>query len=199
MQSSERRCYSAFQEGTPPIFDDLDQQPWSELTHAYGSAKDVPTWLRQLTSADEQTRRAALMDLYGSICHQNWNCPATAYAVPYVIELLQQPSAQQKAGLLEMLADIASCEPLYEATWRENKGAPAWSVPRHIPLKDAHAAVAIGIPTYLALLDHSDLEIRIQAALVLSAFPEHWADLAPALESALQREPTESGRVVALI
>lgn len=177
-----------------PIFADLDQQPWSELTHAYGSAKDVPTWLRQLTSANEKVRRSALMHLYGSICHQSWNCPATAYAVPYVIELLQQPSVEQKAGLLDMLADIAACAPLQEMDWRENTQVPSYRVPRHIPLKDAHTEVAAGIPTYITLLDDPNLETRVQAAHVLSAFPEHCDDLWPALEPILRREPSESGR-----
>ncbi len=186
---SERLCRKE-----SPIFDDLDQQPWSELTHAYGSAKDVPTWLRQLTSANERLRRSALMDLYGSICHQNWNCPATAYAVPYVIEVLQQPSVEQKAGLLEMLADIASCAPLQETAWRENTHVPSYNVPRHIPLKDAHTAVAAGTLTYITLLDDPNLEIRAQAAYVLSAFPEHCDDLWPTLESVLGREASESGR-----
>jgi hypothetical protein len=137
-----------------PVFDDLDQQPWRDLTHAYGSANDVPRWLRQLTSSNEKIRVTALNDLYGSICHQNWNCPATAYTVPYVIELLQQPLVEQKAGLLAMLADIASCEPLNEADWRKNKHVPSYNVPLRIPLKDAHTAVAEDIPTCITHLYH---------------------------------------------
>lgn len=164
------------------------------MTHAYGSAKDVPAWLRKLSSDNEQMRSSALMDLYGSICHQNWNCPATAYAVPYVIELLQQPSVEQRTDLLEMLADIATCEPLDEATWRENTRVPSLNVPKYISLKDAHAAVAAGIPTYIALLGDPNQAVRVQAAHVLTSFPEYCDDIAPALESALGREVSESGR-----
>jgi hypothetical protein len=184
----------AMTQRTPPVFDDLDLQPWRDLTHAYGSTKDVPRWLRQLTSSSEKLRVTALNDLYGSICHQNWNCPATAYTVPYVIELLQQPLVEQKAGLLEMLADIASCEPLNEADWRENKHVPSYNVPLRIPLEDAHTAVAEGIPTCITLLGAANLEVRLQAAHVLSAIPERLDDLSPALESALRRETAERGR-----
>ena len=53
-------------------------------------------WLRQLASDTEQIRKQAIWHLTGSICHQGWICPATAYAVPFLIELLQEPAVQGK-------------------------------------------------------------------------------------------------------
>lgn len=54
------------------MFDGLNAIPWADLTHAYGSAEEVPMWLRQLTSSDADIRHAAMNHLHGSICHQGW-------------------------------------------------------------------------------------------------------------------------------
>jgi hypothetical protein len=53
--------------------------------------------------------------------------------------------------------------------------------------------VAAGIPTYRSFLDDTHLELRVQAAHVLAAFPEYVADLSPVLEAALRSEPSEEG------
>ncbi len=45
-------------------------------------------------------------NLGGSICHQGWICPATAYTVPYLLELLQEPAIQEKEEILDLLADL---------------------------------------------------------------------------------------------
>jgi hypothetical protein len=73
-----------------PMFEGLNAIPWAELSQAYGSAEEVPVWLRQLTSDDEQVRQQAMGKLGSSIYHQGSLYPATAYAVPYLIALLQE-------------------------------------------------------------------------------------------------------------
>jgi hypothetical protein len=93
------------------MFDGLNALPWYDLKHAYGSAEEVPMWLRQLASHDECIRQQAISHLNGSICHQGWICPATAYAVPYLIELLQEPMLPGKEEILELLAMIAMANP----------------------------------------------------------------------------------------
>jgi hypothetical protein len=57
-------------------------------------------------------------ELWGSICHQNRICPATGYAVPYLIELLQDSSVQDKDEILGLLEDIVTSESPDEPTWR---------------------------------------------------------------------------------
>ncbi len=42
------------------MFGRLGAIPWADLTHAYGSAEEMPMWLRQLTSDDAQVRKAAI-------------------------------------------------------------------------------------------------------------------------------------------
>src|SRR5579885_300973 len=116
------------------MFRDLNIIPWHDLTHAYGSAEEVPMWLRQVASSDERIREQALNHLGGSICHQGWICPATGYAVPFLLELLQEPEVQGKEEILALLADIAIAYPeLHEERWRTNARVPQWNVPASIP------------------------------------------------------------------
>jgi len=174
------------------MFEGLNDIPWAELTHAYGSAEEVPMWLRQLRSPLERVREEALSNLWGSLCHQNWICPATGYAVPYLIELLQEPTAQDNDQILRLLADIvASADTLDEATWRENDGVPQWNVPAHIPFKDARMEAQAGIPVYVSLLKAADPKVRMESANVLSSFPEHTAKLRSVLLTALVHESDE--------
>ena len=151
-------------------------------------------WLRQLKSNDTAIRKYAFNHLAGSICHQGWICTATAYAVPYFIELLQEPAVQEKENILELLADIALAEPFDEETWRHNPEVLSCEVPEHVPFKDANAAVEAGIPVYLTLLDASELPVRMQAARLLVCFPERGREFWLVLRVALEREPEEWGK-----
>jgi hypothetical protein len=58
------------------MFEGLNAIPWAELSHAYGSVEEVPVWLRQLTSDDEQVRQRAMGRLGGSLetlrSHMSW-------------------------------------------------------------------------------------------------------------------------------
>lgn len=61
-----------------PKFAGLDQIPWNELGHAYGDATDIPDLLRQLASADPQTREEAQRTLYTNIYHQGTTYTGTS-------------------------------------------------------------------------------------------------------------------------
>lgn len=80
------------------MLEGLDQINWGELGHAYGSAEDLPDLLRQLASPDEQSRNNALYQLYGTIWHQGTVYQATAYAVPFLLELLQADCSADKVA-----------------------------------------------------------------------------------------------------
>lgn len=177
------------------MFDGLNAIPWYDLKHAYGSAEEVPMWLRQLTSSDEHIRKQAMNHLAGSICHQGWICPATAYAVPYLLELLQEPTVQIKEKILELLADIAIADPqLHEERWRKNPKVPSWEVPAHIPFKDAHLEVSNGLSIYVTLLEAIDQGVRMQAANVLKHTAKLTPDLQARLITLLKREPELKAR-----
>jgi aminoglycoside 2''-phosphotransferase len=175
------------------MFEGLNAIPWGELTHAYGSAEEVPVWLRQLTSADAKVRQKAMYELVGSICHQGTIWPATGYAVPFLIELLQAPAVQDKDSILGLLAAIATGDQLDEAIWRENPDEPELTtvaVPAHIPIKDARAETAAGIPVCISLLGHEQESVRMQAGQALAAFPEQASELRRILLDTIEREPS---------
>ena len=159
---------AAYTKGTT-MFDELDAIPWTDLTHAYGSAEEVPTWLRQLIFSDVDTRESAMNRLYGSLCHQGWISPATAYAVPCLLELLQEPGIQVKEDILKLLKHIARADSdLQEKTWRKNVYVPSWNVPASIPFKDARLEVLKGIPIYLTFLEETaNPNVRMQAGNLL--------------------------------
>ncbi len=180
------------------MFEGLNAIPWADLPHAYGSGEEVPVWLRQLTSDDEQVRQRAMGKLGSSIYHQGSLYPATAYAVPYLIALLQEPTVQGKEAILGLLNAIVNTYPLDEKMWYGWEGAEyigAWGeMPRHIPYQDCHAAIEAAIPVYITLLEAPVLILRLEAANILTRFPAHVQELWPTLEAALECEPTEAGR-----
>ncbi|WP_075731340.1 hypothetical protein [Streptomyces acidiscabies] len=51
----------------PPA--DLDDIQWQTLTHAYGTAEDVPALIRALYEGGEQAEEA-LGELYGTVYHR---------------------------------------------------------------------------------------------------------------------------------
>jgi hypothetical protein len=64
------------------MLEGLDNVDWKSLTHAYGSAEDVPDQLRNLISDDPKVRDDAWGALESNIYHQGSVHQATAYAVP---------------------------------------------------------------------------------------------------------------------
>ncbi len=90
------------------MLDTLDQIDWRALSHAYGEADDVPELLRKLARGDEQTRQDALYSLYGSTYHQGTVYQATAYAVPFLIEMLQSEAVAGRNDILVLLVHLAS-------------------------------------------------------------------------------------------
>lgn len=147
----------------------LDEVPWSTLTHAYGSAADVPDLLRALASADPDEREAALSELHGNVWHQGTVYPATPHVVPFLLELLAEPGLEGRAGLLRYLGQLA----------RGESGEPG--------LADrVRDAVRQGAPIYEVLLDDPAPEVQPAAAALL-------ADLG----GAAQEPPRGEGRAQA--
>lgn len=81
----------------------LDDIPWSELSHAYGEASDVPALLRQLASDDGNP----MHELYGNIFHQGTRYQATPYAVPFVAEVALNPECTNRLDAMELLVSLA--------------------------------------------------------------------------------------------
>lgn len=85
---------------------ELDRVPWPTLTHAYGSAEDVPELIRALYRRDEEWADEAIYELYGNIHHQGTVYPASAPAVPFLAH-----AAGKRDELLMLLATLADHDP----------------------------------------------------------------------------------------
>ena len=67
----------------------LDSPEWSNLTHAYGSATDIPDLLRQLEGLPSSDRDAEpWFSIWSSLAHQGDVYSASFAAVPHVVSYL---------------------------------------------------------------------------------------------------------------
>src|SRR5713226_2305511 len=89
------------------MLEQLDSIAWSELTHAYGSASDVPNQIRALASKHQKTREQALWELYGNIFHQGTRYQATPHAIPFLYELLGFEDIPDRHEIVYLLVSLA--------------------------------------------------------------------------------------------
>jgi hypothetical protein len=73
--------------GTLSLALPLDDPKWGQLTHAYGSAGDIPPLLRQLLDfpSSQNYKDEPWYTLWSSLCHQGDVYPASFAAVPHII------------------------------------------------------------------------------------------------------------------
>ena len=91
------------------MLEGLDEINWSQLHHAYGKASDVPILIRQLLSNEITLVDKAIYELFGNIYHQHTVYEASAYAVPFLQELLSIPDLANdtKMSIACLLASMA--------------------------------------------------------------------------------------------
>src|SRR5258706_11829630 len=158
------------------MLEGLDDINWQRLTHAYGPANDVPELIRNLTSPAPDIREQALEGLRSTIWHQVTIYEATAYAVPFLIELLENQTIHCRDEILIDLAHLAHGSPAYDA-----QEADDW-------VNNTHNAVARGIAVYLNLLTESDPRVRRSVPFILYMLPECASEVIPVLHRHLMRE-----------
>lgn len=182
--------------------DALDQIPWKDLTHAYGSAADVPQLLRSLRSAPAALKGedSPLWQLFGNIWHQGTVYEATAYAVPFLIELAADPHTPDRVGILSLLAEIASGtsyldvhgnlldDPDFE---RKKSEELSW-------VQQAQDAVAAGFATLMDLT-HERGDLGCAAVHVLVQLRRQGAEVAAAIRRLLRDEVRISNRAGLLL
>ena len=170
---------------------DLDSIPWQKLTHAYGSAEDVPDLLRALRTAPPNGagEESPLWHLFGNIWHQGTVYEATAYAVPFLIEIIQERQTPDRVHILLLLAAIASGSS-YLAVHGDILKDPDFVEKKDRELvwvRKAHEAVASGFETFVALT-HGEGDICLAAAHVLAQLPEHGKNVSALLLDLLKKE-----------
>jgi hypothetical protein len=129
------------------VLDGLDAVPWHELHHAYGTADDVPGFLRDLAAGSEPIRQRAIDALFGSLDHQGTVYEASAFAVPFLADIAGEPTIPLRWRLwaLVLLAGIAD-------------GNEVGDVRRTVA---ARAAVAKQLPRFLPLMGEHGLDVAV--------------------------------------
>lgn len=170
-----------------------DQTNWAALTHAYGSAEDVPGHLAALESDDAEQRRVALDALWSSLCHQGTVYEASRAAVPALASLMS------KVRDVEVRVDVAILLGCIAGAWTNARRFDGeW---RDATLcRDAateHAAVL------LHAIDAGPFRVRVAMLVVAAAIAEPAPELARATVRALPQDSdvrlTEACRLLLLL
>ncbi|MFJ5726284.1 hypothetical protein [Streptomyces sp. NPDC093149] len=129
---------------------------WHELTHAYGSAQDVPGRLSRVAWGDTRTSADALSDL-GLWLGELAVFDATVAAVPFLWDLAVTDSVTSRPGVIELLQAIL------------DHGNP----PQITVVHAAHQAVLSGSSTVSVLVSDEDPAVRAAARDLTAAIDSH--------------------------
>ncbi|MQY37317.1 hypothetical protein SRB17_53210 [Streptomyces sp. RB17] len=132
------------------MFTGIDEVDWASLRHAYGSAEDVPGWLRALVSADTAERATALDGMYGALHHPGCVYDSTLACVPFLLSLAAREEVPDRGGIVELLVGIGA-----EST----DGDPR-----------AREAVRAGAEVFVRLAEDPDPAVRRATASALVHF-----------------------------
>lgn len=192
----------------PIVFEGLDDIDWASLTHAYGSASDVPALLRALATGNESSRAAAIGELFGNIYHQGTVYSASAPALPYLYELLGSPDVPGKDWIAYLIASIADGVGYLEVhadseqnrdDWRRILASKGLTLEEELAreareVAAVRAAASLRLRDLLPYLHHPERELRLSVASAFARYPEHASWSVEALEAAAQRETDEEVR-----
>lgn len=96
---------------------DLNNPLWKDLTHAYGSAADIPTLLEQLKTAGPQEKYDSepWFSLWSALCHQDDVYSASYAALPHIIAIAGSKPARERLDHLFLAASIEAFRHLDDA------------------------------------------------------------------------------------
>lgn len=122
------------------MLDGLDDIDWASLGSATGTADELPAMLRAIAAGAEPEAGNAVGDLVNEVFHQGtvWDC--TEPAIPFVVELVLDPSVPHRSSLVYLLGSL-----LYEG----------------VDSVDPH------VPRLMSLLDDPDDDVRECAAYLV--------------------------------
>ncbi|KAF5250250.1 hypothetical protein FANTH_4527 [Fusarium anthophilum] len=183
-------------ENTDPLAG-LDSIDWSQLSHAYGQADDVPSLLKDLQSTDPEVQKTAFNKCWSNIYHQGSRYSASVEAVPFLYALIDSPGTLDRESLLYLITSLAI-------------GHPDWAVPKGIDIQNwensiaeiekpeyrdratqgfrAYEAVERGLSSVIHCLDKDSASMRANAAHALAFFPRQSTTSRAALFNRLNEE-----------
>jgi hypothetical protein len=109
-----------------PALEGLDEVNWAALNDAYGPATNVPALLRAFVSVDPGDREFADELLCQTIWHQGNVYSATAAAVPFLYNLLEDDGPHNKKAVVGVISLIADGLPPYLSCADDPKQYAFW-------------------------------------------------------------------------
>lgn len=94
----------------------VNEPDWSSLSHAYGSADDIPDLLRQLNS-DPQAN--VWNQIWSRVCHQGTTYSVSPYVLPYLLEAAQGWVPSGRVMPLALASSIAASRAFPNASFTE--------------------------------------------------------------------------------
>jgi len=158
---------------------------------------DFPALLLATFSNYEPDREFALHLLYGTIWHQGTVYEASAYAVPFLLKVLESPETPDKTAIAILLACLtdghsyldvhALSDEKSEKIWREilakDNRELETEIAREIEYVNA-ARKAVGKGLHLLYPYLQDENASWNVAKALAFYPERKAEIIPLLEAA---------------
>jgi hypothetical protein len=86
----------------------LDDERWAKLTHAYGSAMDIPPLLRKLAAFPpyESYEAEPYFSLWSALCHQGDVYSASYAAVPHIVQMMKSSPDRANWPALDLVTRI---------------------------------------------------------------------------------------------
>jgi tetratricopeptide (TPR) repeat protein len=188
------------------MLEDLDAIDWTRSKTAYGPATDVPQMLRALDAANADVRAEAFHDAYGNIFHQGTRYPATALAVPFVIELAAQPTPKDLPELLSLISHLVAG--YFGPTHGPRNATGALWGEQVQPMTDygetrellfaIETAAEPAVPLCVKLIAHPSADVRQAAARVLAGLHQFAGryEVVPRIEDRFAHEDDASARAM---
>jgi hypothetical protein len=184
----------------------LDDVPWAALSHAYGSAEDVPGLIRSIAFGDREAREAAWNELYGNLWHQGTVYEASSRAVPFLLEIADQSDTPDLHEVIVYLACLARGSSYLDVhqhliypsglTTLDEKA----QLTRELEwVRRVREEARKGLPLFVHLLDHHDPRVRSAACHMLGCLPEDSSTIAPHLHRLFERGDADAGSRAACV
>jgi hypothetical protein len=88
----------------------LDSPKWSELSHAYGAASNIPDLLRQLeTMPSSDSEKEPWFSIWSSLAHQGDVYSASFATVPHVVRILAKDPNRADFSYFQFPAWVEIC------------------------------------------------------------------------------------------
>ncbi|WP_155373423.1 hypothetical protein [Catellatospora vulcania] len=204
------------------MLEKLDTVGWGGLTHAFGTAEEIPAFITALRAEDPQMRGDARDELWSSLLHEGRRYEADVYTVPFLADLAADPTTFDRAAIVDLLAALAigsdhpylvtgfpierlrpspdAVDESWHLLYSEWSGRAPGAPPGEADELRVYDAVRAELPRMLTLLDDTDGAVIEAAAYLLAWFPEAARDtVGPLLAVAGQRGWRRDLRVTALL